>query len=459
MDFRRKKVAVIGGGISGVTTATLLQLNGYETCIYTHEQPAFDIEQSNRLPSFASLHAAASILPHSVVTPKAAYWTRVSQEYFRVLAFLARCGVREQTHFEIFEDIAKPPPEYWRSLQNFQQLDEADLLSPQVPRRLRAEATSGWRFDIFFSEAPQYIAFLYNLYAALGGQLVVPAPLAGDKSLMDYLRLDYQFYVNCTGHAAIDFVNDSTLENSVEDIPDQLTFEPLHDQSRAKYLRGHYLRVDIKKLLTDERGRFFSYNYTPSAEVYHHANGDPADVYCYPRSDCWVLGGSRQVHEGPLDPSGRWIGEEIPEQSAELFAGRGSQQIAIPRVIFELNDQLLERVTLGSLSLRKLRAERPDAFVPGVGLRFLRSNSSSSVRLSCSRVRFGTVKYILHNYGHGGAGFTLSWGCALDLLRILDSITCRDSAEVPPRTNLGENREIVKTMLAELTRRLIGENA
>jgi D-amino-acid oxidase len=31
-------------------------------------------------------------------------------------------------------------------------------------------------------------------------------------------------------------------------------------------------------------------------------------------------------------------------------------------------------------------------------------------------------KYVIHNYGHGGAGYTLSWGCANDVLELLKSI-------------------------------------
>ena len=27
---------------------------------------------------------------------------------------------------------------------------------------------------------------------------------------------------------------------------------------------------------------------------------------------------------------------------------------------------------------------------------------------------------IIHNYGHGGAGVSLAWGCALDVLALLD---------------------------------------
>jgi D-amino-acid oxidase len=52
----------------------------------------------------------------------------------------------------------------------------------------------------------------------------------------------------------------------------------------------------------------------------------------------------------------------------------------------------------------------PDFFEPDAGIRPLRSE----VRLERER-----GSRIIHNYGHGGAGFTLSWGCARDVLRLV----------------------------------------
>ena len=49
-----------------------------------------------------------------------------------------------------------------------------------------------------------------------------------------------------------------------------------------------------------------------------------------------------------------------------------------------------------------------------VGLR----PSRSEVRLESEKVD-GTL--IIHNYGHGGAGVTLSWGCADEVTRMLSS--------------------------------------
>jgi D-amino-acid oxidase len=31
-------------------------------------------------------------------------------------------------------------------------------------------------------------------------------------------------------------------------------------------------------------------------------------------------------------------------------------------------------------------------------------------------------KLVIHNYGHGGAGFTLSWGCAQNVVEIIEKL-------------------------------------
>jgi len=61
-----------------------------------------------------------------------------------------------------------------------------------------------------------------------------------------------------------------------------------------------------------------------------------------------------------------------------------------------------------------LKMDKPNVLVERVGLRPFRR---SGVRLEYDRLRDGRT--VVHNYGHGGAGFTLSWGCAEDVLRIV----------------------------------------
>ena len=46
----------------------------------------------------------------------------------------------------------------------------------------------------------------------------------------------------------------------------------------------------------------------------------------------------------------------------------------------------------------------------------LRPGRSSGVRVAAEKVRDG--RPVIHNYGHGGSGFTLSWGCAQTVLEL-----------------------------------------
>lgn len=62
---------------------------------------------------------------------------------------------------------------------------------------------------------------------------------------------------------------------------------------------------------------------------------------------------------------------------------------------------------------RALNIERPPVLAERVGLRPFRR---SGVRLEGDRLHDGRA--VIHNYGHGGAGFTLSWGCAREVLDI-----------------------------------------
>ena len=60
-----------------------------------------------------------------------------------------------------------------------------------------------------------------------------------------------------------------------------------------------------------------------------------------------------------------------------------------------------------------LNIDKPIVLAERVGLRPFRK---SGVRLERERLRDGRI--VIHNYGHGGSGFTLSWGCARDVLNL-----------------------------------------
>jgi len=62
---------------------------------------------------------------------------------------------------------------------------------------------------------------------------------------------------------------------------------------------------------------------------------------------------------------------------------------------------------------RALKIEKPNVLAERVGLRPFRK---SGVRLERDQLRDGRT--VVHNYGHGGSGFTLSWGCAEEVFEL-----------------------------------------
>jgi D-amino-acid oxidase len=65
---------------------------------------------------------------------------------------------------------------------------------------------------------------------------------------------------------------------------------------------------------------------------------------------------------------------------------------------------------------RVLNIDQPKVKAEKVGLRPFRK---SGVRLEAGRLSDGRT--VIHNYGHGGAGFTLSWGCAREALKLVSA--------------------------------------
>lgn len=463
------RVAVIGGGISGLTTAILLQVNDYRTFLYARQRPSHEPDIV-RDPAFASLHAAASILPHSVASPNVGYWTAISQEFFRALSFRATCGVRTQVHYEMCEEPAIEPPSYAGAVDDFELLRGLQVEASGVPRRRGAEALSGWRFNAFFCEVPEYMRHLYDLYETIGGR-VMPGGAVEDYSLVGFLRDDYQYIVNCTGSGAHQFLADAVASPEfysrfadAEPSTSASTayFEPLADKAPAKLIRGHYLRADIKELLPDASGRFFSYNYKPSPDVYKTSAGHAADVYCYPRSDAWILGGSRQ--EGRVGEDGSWEGDTTVGPELVLNRDEDGESLAIPAPILQLNAELLAELTGGRLDLVALYKQDSSILSPGVGYRFVRDSQSDSVRVGVTKLVDSSPpsselaeRYVLHNYGHGGSGFTLSWGCALQVLQLLDDM--RQQGERRPvslnRRKFVLGHAATRMMLVDLTARLL----
>ena len=152
--------------------------------------------------------------------------------------------------------------------------------------------------------------------------------------------------------------------------------------------------------------------------------------------DCSGIGAKKLVQDADLQPHRGQVAivSKIDKLSCAIVCDDAPLMYAIPRrndCVFggtnEISDDLdvdLKSTTriLDECS-RVLNIDKPNVLVERVGLRPFRK---SGVRVERDCLSDGRA--VIHNYGHGGSGFTLSWGCAKDVLA-----ACRSVGQEPAK--------------------------
>jgi D-amino-acid oxidase len=145
--------------------------------------------------------------------------------------------------------------------------------------------------------------------------------------------------------------------------------------------------------------------------------------------NCAGIGARELVPDPDLEPHRGQVAivPRIEGLSCAIVCDDAPLMYAIPRrndCLFGGTNEVSDNLTADAATTARIVAEcsrvlnidEPRVLAARVGLRPFRR---SGVRLERDRLRDGRT--VIHNYGHGGAGFTLSWGCAREVLEAATS--------------------------------------
>lgn len=310
-----KNVAIIGGGVSGLTCGVLFAESGWRVTLIARE-----IGQATTSGAAGAIWFPYDAEPFEKVLP----WSLTTFGRLRDLAANPASGVSmiELRQFARTDQIPIPD---WATKLGARRLDN-------VPRSF----SSGFALTVPLTDTTIYLDYLIHRFRA-GGGMIEPG---NHIDRIDEIDERFALIVNCTGIGARELTNDCDLE-------------------------PHRGQVAI----------------VPPLDLHHAIVCDDSPLmYVIPRARDCVFGGTNQVSDD--------LSLNAKDSAAIIAECSGVLNIPAPAMV----------------------AQR-------VGLRPFRK---TGVRLELDQSP--DRRPLIHNYGHGGAGFTLSFGCAKEVLKLAQNL-------------------------------------
>jgi D-amino-acid oxidase len=309
-----KTIAIIGAGISGMSTAFLLMQKNHRITIYAK---AFS-------PNITSNRAAAFWFPYHIRNDKRGIrWCQTSYNYYQQLAQQPETGISMQQLIKVLRDGMEEEEPIWIDFmpQGSYRIMDKNELKPGIAK--------GYDIIVPLIETQIFLPYLQQQLQK-NGVVFIEKEIVNFKELVN----DYDIVINCSALGARKLCND----NSVIPVRGQVGLLSPRDE--------------LPIYLDNEK-----------------------PLYIVPRKDAIIVGGTYE--------------ERVESETTEPST--------IQRIFnnaYEVFPELQEQDVIGSWA----------------GLRPYRSEV---------RVEHEKETNIIHNYGHGGSGFTLSFGCAEEIVKLV----------------------------------------
>ena len=310
-----KKIAIIGAGISGISTAYLLAKQDCQVTVFA----------STFSPNTTSNRAAAFWFPYHVRKDQRGIdWCRKSYDFYKIHCSNAT-GI---SMIQIIKAVKSNADDEDNWLSFMPENSYQALHKSEVPKGY----AFAYEASVPLIETQLFLPWLYEQLKAAGTVFI-------QKQIesLDNLTSEFDWVINCSGLGARNLCADETI------IP---------------------VRGQVVLLEPGFPSYIFLDNQTPT--------------YIVPRKDATIIGGTYEENINTESTEQQTL-EEILQRAKSVFEG------------------LEDRKIIGSWA--GLRPYRP------------------SVRLERE-----TEKKIIHNYGHGGSGYTLAFGCAADVCALVNNL-------------------------------------